>query len=626
MLKASLYRTKAEIDFLHRTHICLESIKMSDMIWNKGHVMSETEVKLLNSPYGVVAYDSFKLRNRAYVDKSGMILHLDQDNMTPYPVLLRPRRFGKSTFVQMLKCFYDISYADRYEELFSKTDIYDEHLESHNTYHVLDFDFSQVGIQSSSVMYNSFFSAVALGINDFKKRYPDFIFNYDNLDKSDSVTLFNNFISAYINYSEEGRLYVMIDEYDNFANQILSRDLDLFKTITGSGGFLKDFYAAIKAGTKNSIAKTFITGVSSVSLDSLTSGFNIALNVTSDECFNGYAGFTEDELKKLIPELVDIKNIDVTADDVITRMKPLYDGYCFSRLAKNTLYNSSMCLYYLNKMQKEHEFLAPEDYMDPASDHDGSKLQQLFNIAEKGLADKIIDSYLTGRSFSIKSLAENINLNRTDKYSEVQLLSMLYYLGYLTIDPKLSSSSKLSLKIPNLFMSKLFAQCTVDLRLKPNSLFKDEVLDISSLLDVNDDISPFAKSCTEFLSTIFTNQVLSHMSEMALNLVLHAKLDSMFGVFVEMQKSLRIVGKGEKYADLVITVNDGTEDECIYLIELKYAAKKDATEAKLESLKNEATEQVNTYKTALEFKDKPVKAYAMIFSGSECVYCGLRGN
>lgn len=584
--------------------------------------MSETEVKLLNSPYGEVSYELFRKLKRAFADKSGIIKSLDDISMTRYPVLLRPRRFGKSTFVQMLKCFYDISYADRYEELFSKTDIYDEHLESHNTYHVLDFDFSQVGTQSSSVMYNSFFSAVALGINDFKKRYHGFIFNYDDLDKSDSVTLFNNFISAYVNYSEEGRLYVMIDEYDNFANQILSRDLDLFKTITGSGGFLKDFYAAIKVGTKNSIAKTFITGVSSVSLDSLTSGFNIALNVTARDCFNEYAGFAEDELKKLIPELVDVQSIGVTADEVINRMKPVYDGYYFSRFAKRTLYNSSMCLYYLGEMRQAREFLAPEDYMDPASDHDGSKLQQIFNIAEKGLADKIIDSYLTGRSFSIKSLAENINLNKTDKYSEIQLLSMMYYLGYLTIDPKLSSSSKLSLKIPNLFMSKLFAQCTVDLRLKPNSLFNDEVLDISSMLDVNDDISSFAKSCTEFLSTIFTNQVLSHMSEMALNLVLHAKLDSLFGVFVEMQKSLRIVGKGEKYADLAITVNDGTEDECIYLIELKYAAKKDATEAKIENLKNEAVDQVNTYKTALEFKDKQVKAYAMVFAGSECVYWG----
>ena len=104
---------------------------------------------------------------------------------------------------------------------------------------------------------------------------------------------------------------------------------------------------------------------------------------------------------------------------------------------------------------------------------------------------------------------------------------MLYYLGYLTIDPLLSGSDGLMLKIPNLFMSKLFAQCTVDLQLKPNSLFKEQKLDISSLLECSDDISSFATSCTEFLSSIFTNQVLSHMSEMALNLVLHAKLGSL---------------------------------------------------------------------------------------------------
>ena len=584
--------------------------------------MSESEVKLLNSPYGEVSYELFRKLNRAFVDKSVMIKSLDDDGMTRYPVLLRPRRFGKSTFVQMLKCFYDISYANRYEELFSETDIYDEHLVNHNSYHVLDFDFSGISGNDVQTLVESFIVAIRTGIADFKERFDDFNFVPKKDEEKTPSNLIKSFFNAYREYPSKKSLYLMIDEYDNFANSVLCQDLELFKAITHTGGFLKDFYAAIKEGAKSCVAKTFITGVSSVSLDSLTSGFNISLNVTSDKCFNEYAGFTEGELRELIPQLVDVEELGVGADEIIARMKPVYDGFCFSRHAENTLYNSSMCLYYLNKMQKEHEFLAPEDYLDPASDHDGSKLQQLFEIAEKGLADRIIDTYLAGRSFSIKSLAENINLNKTDKYGEVHLLSMLYYLGYLTIDPKLSSSSKLSLKIPNLFMSKLFAQCTVDIRLKPSSLFKDEVLDISSLLEVKDDISPFANSCTEFLSTIFTNQVLSHMSEMALNLVLHAKLDSMFGVFAEMQKSLRITGKGEKYADLVITVNDGTEDECIYLIELKYAAKKDATEAKIESLKKEAAEQVQTYRTALEFRDKQVKCYAMVFAGSDCVYCG----
>ena len=106
--------------------------------------MSESTVKLLNNPYGQVTFNLFRQEEQAFVDKSLMIKFLDDKGMSKYPVLLRPRRFGKSTFVQMLKCYYDISYQDRYEELFSGTKIYEENLPTHNSYHVIDFDFSAV--------------------------------------------------------------------------------------------------------------------------------------------------------------------------------------------------------------------------------------------------------------------------------------------------------------------------------------------------------------------------------------------------------------------------------------------------------------------------------------------------
>ena len=598
--------------------------------------MSEVTSGLLKTSYGEVTYEIFRKQGYAFADKSAVIEKLEGKDMTNYPVLLRPRRFGKSTFIQMLKCFYDISYADRYEEIFSDKRIYKKNLPSHNTYHVINFDFSKVNTQSSTAMLNSFFSAVANGIDNFMIRYADFVFNYDNLDTSDSVTLFNKFASAYSkyandfyiksghNYGTKGRLYVMIDEYDNFANQILSEDIEQFRSITGKNGFLKAFYAAIKAAAADGdcIAKTFITGVSSVSLDSLTSGFNISLNVTSDKSFNEYAGFTENELKELIPQLVDIKKLGISADEIITRMKPVYDGYSFNRKAEHTVFNSSMCLYYLNKIQTEQEFLPPEEYMDPASDHDGSKLQQLFEIAEPGLADTIINTFLSDNRFFIKNLAENINLNKTTKYDRIQLLSMLCYLGYLTIDKTLSQTGRLALKVPNLFMSKLFAQCTAEMRLKPSKVFSDSVLDISALQNVQDDISSFASSCTEFLSSIYTSQVLTHMSEMALNLTLFTKLNSMDAVFSEMQKSLLIVGDGEKFADLVVTVNADQDNECIYLFELKYITKTDATESNIQSAVNRATDQVLGYKSALEFRDRKIKAYAMVFVGPDCVYCG----
>ena len=584
--------------------------------------MSNDKLGLLRTSYGEVSYEIFRKQGYAFADKSAVIEELEGKDMTNYPVLLRPRRFGKSTFVQMLKCFYDISYKDRYDEIFSETNIYKKKLTSHNTYHVINFNFSGVSGVKEDTLIRSFIIAVNSGINDFMVRYPDFVFNPTDAEKETPSSFIKSFIDAYKRYPSKKSLYLMVDEYDNFANSILSQDLELFKAITSTGGFLKDFYAAIKEGAETCIAKTFITGVSSVSLDSLTSGFNISLNVTSDKCFNEYAGFTENELKKLIPQLVDIEKLGISSDEIIARMKPVYDRYCFSQEAEHTVFNSSMCLYYLRTVQNKQQFLPPEDYLDPASDHDGSKLQQLFEIAEPGLADTIINTYLSGNSFFIKDLAENINLNKTTRYDRIQLLSMLYYLGYLTIDKTLSRIGRLALKIPNLFMSKLFAQCTAALRLKPSKVFSDSVLDISALQNVQDDISSFASSCTEFLSGIFTNQVLTHMSEMALNLTLFTKMDSMDVVFSEMQKSLRVVGDGEKFADLVITVNVGQDNECSYLFELKYVTKTDATEAKIRNAIKDATDQVLRYKSAMEFRDRQVKAYAMVFVGSECVYCG----
>ncbi|SFK34136.1 PD-(D/E)XK nuclease superfamily protein, partial [Succinivibrio dextrinosolvens] len=497
----------------------------------------------------------------------------------------------------------------------------------HNSYHVINFDFSAVSTGNLNKLLSSFFVTVADGIRDFKRRYKDFVFDYSDIDKTDAATLFTEFAIAYKDYSESQNLYVMIDEYDNFANEILSKDLELFLKITSKDGFLKSFYAAIKAKASDVIAKTFITGVSSVSLDSLTSGFNIARNVTDRACFNEYAGFTEDELCILIPKLVDVEKLGVTTKDIIERMKPVYDGYCFSAEADKTVYNSSMCLYYLDVVREKGIFLNPEDYLDPACDQDGYKLEQLFSLADKETVNTIIDRYLQGEPFNLLKLSENINLNQVRNYSREQLLSMLYYLGYLTVNRNSTLDSGISLVIPNQFMSKLFAKCTIEFRFRNNAVFSSQKLDISSLMAVEDDLSSFASSCTEFLSLIMSNQVLVHMKEMALNLVLYAKLEELSkdDFEVRLQKSLRVAGEGEKFADLVVTVNKGTSNECIYLIELKYLTRTEASDHSSENtLKNtimDAKEQVLKYKSALDFKGKNIKAYAMIFAGPDCVYC-----
>ena len=324
---------------------------------------------------------------------------------------------------------------------------------------------------------------------------------------------------------------------------------------------------------------------------------------------------------------MDVAKLGVSTKEIIEGMKPVYDGYCFSAEVDKTVFNSSMCLYYLDMVREKGVFLNPEEYFDPASDQDGYKLEQLFNLAQKETAEFIIDTYLLGGVFYLDKLSENINLNQLKEYSREQIISMLYYLGYLSIDRDKSSPSELALKIPNRFMSKLFSRCTIDFRFKDNTEFNAPKLNLSALTACNDDISSFAKSCTEFLSRIMNNQVLNHMNEMVLNLALYAKLETMaiVNTYVKMQQSVQVPKEGERFPDLVITVNKGLPDECIYLIELKYLKKTEArdknSESTLQSAIKDATVELTAYKSAIDFKGRNIKAYAMVFAGPDCVYC-----
>ena len=154
--------------------------------------MSESTVTLLNNPYGQFTFDLFRKKVQAFVDKSLSIKYLDDNGTSKYPVLLRPLRVGKSNFVRMLKCYYDISYQDRYDELFSGTKIHDLNLPTHNSYHVINFDFSAVSTGNLNKLLTSFFVAVADGIRDFKRRYKDFVFDYSDIDKTDAATVMSD--------------------------------------------------------------------------------------------------------------------------------------------------------------------------------------------------------------------------------------------------------------------------------------------------------------------------------------------------------------------------------------------------------------------------------------------------
>ena len=569
------------------------------------------------NPYGVSAFNNFNRLNRAFVDKTDFINVIDKLD-TPYPILLRPRRFGKTTFVQMLDYFYDISKKDQYDEVFRGTKIHEMNLPSHNTYHVLNLEFSEIFGNTSDQLVEGFTSNIIDSITDFIDRYPEVNFEVDEYKNKTPSTLINAFFtSCKIAFKGKQDLYVIIDEYDNFANEILSKDRKLFKEITNANGFLKAFYKAIKKHTNTVVAKTFITGVSSVSLDSLTSGFNIAKNVTCDPRLNEFAGFTKDELIGLIEKLVDTKALNTTAENIAEIMRQAYNGYAFCPEAKHTLFNSSMCLNYIDYISLKKTIENPERVLDPACAFDKSKVADIISFTPKNVLKLVASEFESTGEIVISELAQSINLNQLEQYDLQTSLSVLYYLGYLTIKND-GVGSRICLTYPNKMMKYMFELCFINALIPKLEDDDNCIFDITSMLRGEPDLKGFIDSVTEYLSLRITNQHLLGFNENTIKVLVRAKLEDLKMLAVNTEQKLTVPMVGEKFADLVVDNRKGT----YYLFEFKYFSKAKAQQHPniLQEKIDEATAQINSYKTAVEFEGKTVYSYIAIFESINCVH------
>ena len=568
-------------------------------------------------PYGDSSFETFNKENAAFVDKTVFIEVIDHLD-TKYPVLLRPRRFGKTTFVQMLLCFYDISFKDKYNEIFKGTNIIGKNLPTHNTYHVINFDFSGVSGDNSKDLISNFNHKLAEAFTNFNRRYTDFNFNCEQEELSPSAFI-GKFFSHYEMYAKAKNLYILIDEYDNFANDVLSNNRDLFKTITQSNGFLKDFYKTIKTFTNTVVAKTFITGVSSVSLDSLTSGFNIAKNVTCHPKLNEFAGFTKDELIGLIEKLVDTKALNTTAEALAENMRKAYNGYAFSQIAKNTLFNASMCLNYISYIDTYQTLANPENIVDIACAYDASKIADIFKYSQEYILNEIIDDYYNDNEFVIDKLSESINLNLIENYDKTTVLSLLYYLGYLTISP-CDDLDEVHLVCPNRIMKKVFRQCFTYALVNETTEEAKLSFNLENIIQGNTDIKDFMDSVEKYLSLRITHQHLLHMSEAYIVGLISTKLESSTNKKYKSKDEFEITVPhvGRKFVDLVIDNRKGT----CYLFEFKFYSKTKAQQHPniLQDKIAEATAQINCYKKAVEFEGKTVYSYIAIFESVNCVH------
>jgi hypothetical protein len=436
--------------------------KINKLIYNDtGMKMSDETIKRI--PYGLSDYQRISQQNYYYVDKTGYLETIEKAG--EYLFFIRPRRFGKSLFLTMMQGYYDIAYKDQFEELFKDTAIFRHPTPGKNAYLVLKLNFSLIDPDTRHIE-KSFLYYIRERSEYFLHKYRTCL-GIDELqltkekEKIDTMNSPSDILRILFNFcrSSSQKLYVMIDEYDNFSNTILTNiGKKEYRELTHGPGFFKTFFNVVKGETTDigaAISRLFITGVSPVTMDDVTSGFNIGKNISIEADFNRMLGFTLKDVAEMIEYYRQNGLIEQPAEYLLDIMNPWYNNYLFSKKSKTTLFNSDMVLYFIDKCIRTHNI--PDQLIDQNVRIDYGKLRYFITIdSDKGRATNgnfnrlreiiekgEIDSPELIESFSVEKLADTKNF-----------LSLLFYFGLLTV--KKSDQEEPVLKIPNETVKRLF--------------------------------------------------------------------------------------------------------------------------------------------------------------------------
>ncbi|MBF0211852.1 MAG: AAA family ATPase, partial [Desulfamplus sp.] len=401
--------------------------------------------------YGAANYEEIVEKNGYFVDKTAYIKELETvDN----PVFLRPRRFGKSLLCRILECYYNIRQKDDFQRLFGKTWIGKNPTPLHSSFLVLHLDFSVVEYRGSIEDIEKSFdlvcnSKIRTMIGMSNPWFPDNAQEFIITEKA--AETFKRLIE-YIEENKLPRLYLIIDEYDNFANQLIVLNKDeLYRKLIADESFIKIFFKTIKEGRKTgAIANIFITGVLPITMDELASGFNIANFITLYPQFENMLGFTQSEVSLLLDEVYQDYEIEPsTRKEVEQIMKNQYNGYHFVKQDGEALYNPTILLYFLQYFTHNREI--PEILTDM-----NLKTDLLWIRRITGANPQNTEEFVT--KLTTDNIIEYDRSLLTTKFNTFQFFEKgfypvsFFYLGMLTIH------DKFYLKLPNLNMRQIFVE------------------------------------------------------------------------------------------------------------------------------------------------------------------------
>ncbi len=538
-------------------------------------------------PYGISNFQELREKKYLYVDKTSYIEILE--NEAPYLFFIRPRRFGKSLFLSMLENYYDILKKEKFDVLFSDLYIGHNQTPERNSYLVLPLSFASIiTSEGKEPFIQSFNNNIVEAVRHFLYRYRSIL--ADDVLPDDIKTAENAI--RYMGYTVEEanqKVFILIDEYDNFANELIgSQNHDLYYQLLSSEGYVRTFYKTIKDGTTKSISRVIITGVSPIMLDDLTSGFNITKNLSLDKNINEMLGFTKQELYEVIKSLSLEKKTNT--EQLIKDIELYYNGYLFSKDSNITLYNSNMVLYFLDAFIRENKY--PETILDVNIKTDYKRLETLaFRFKDQELINELISE----REITTE-LVKSFNLEFIYEKTE-NFASLLYYLGMLTI--KEARLKKYVLRIPNYviatiywdyFLGKLSTHHKIDIKERDLSRAIEEMA-------FNNSINRLEGYLSKLLANL-SNRDLISFDEKYIKMILMTLFyqDGTYIVNSEYE-----VEKG--YIDIFLSKNKAYENSILYewILELKYV--KEEHKNKLEKIKESGIKQLHKYSDSIRLNN-----------------------
>ncbi len=417
-------------------------------------------------PYGISDFANMRDSNGYYVDNTWGIPRLEA---LPYQMFLRPRRFGKSLLLSILYYYYDVRSIHRFDKLFGGTWIHEHPTDLRGKYLVMHLDFSEIGGDSLEDIQNRFNRNCKFALDGFVNYYREFL-PAGVPEQVSSQTSFSDGLDVLVNnlsYSAP-RIYILIDEYDNFSNRLLAQaGEETYRALCHGTGFFKSFFALLKAKNKV-ITRIFITGVSPMTLDDVTSGFNIADNISQNPNFATLCGFTHDDIRQALDYYADAGQFTLDRDKAFSLVTDWYDHYRFSVRSDVQVCNPVLLLHFIYYCIEYGEY--PNNMVDENLRSDYFKLRHIVTTNGKlngkfhALEAMVTDGSLTTdlvRSFQAETLTK-----------PESFISLLFYYGMVTIGGM--SHGKYLMTIPNQLMRKFIADfllngysdaCHVDMRI-----------------------------------------------------------------------------------------------------------------------------------------------------------------